>query len=339
MATGIVAHDFRIMTVGLLASVLVWSAVIGYVTLSLLTVARLVRFPKRVLGDLARQQRAPGFLALVAATGIVGAELAPINLEASTWFWLLEATLWLGLTYTFFATVAAHERKPQPTRSLSGNWLLAVVATQSVSLLGTLVGSQFGDAESVVLFVSLSLFFSACVLYLALIPLIVHRLEFLSLAPLQFTPDYWINMGAMAITTLAGTMLISVSERWLFLQQLLPFLLGLSLLFWAGATWLIPLLILLEGWRHVLRHVRLVYGTEYWSVVFPVGMYAACTFELADLVHLDLLMVLAQWLAYLALGLWLITFTGLVGRLSGALRIARKAPRASMSGGPARPGI
>src|SRR5207253_221198 len=111
--------------------------------------------------------------------------------------------------------------------------------------------------------------------------LIVYRLEFLSLAPLDFTPDYWINMGAMAITTLTGSTLIAALERSLFLQQLVPFLLGLGLSFWAGATWWIPLLILLQVWRHLLKHVRLVYGIEYWSMVFPVGMYAACTFAIA----------------------------------------------------------
>jgi tellurite resistance protein TehA-like permease len=228
---------------------------------------------------------------------------------------LLEALLWLGLTYVFFAAVAAHEHKPRLTRGLSGSWLLAVVATQSVSLLGTLVGSQFKDDEPMVLFVSLSIFLSACLLYLALIPLILNRLELLSLAPSAFTPDYWINMGAMAITTLTGGMLISAAERWSVLQQVYPFLLGLTMLFWAGATWWIPLLILLELWRHVLRRVRLTYATEYWSLVFPVGMYAACTFEVADLVQLELLALFAHWLAYVALSLWLIVFAGLLRHL------------------------
>jgi tellurite resistance protein TehA-like permease len=158
---------------------------------------------------------------------------------------------------------------------------------------------------------------SACVLYLALIPLIVNRLEFLRLAPVAFTPDYWINMGAMAITALTGATLFSLSASSPLLQQLSTFLLGLCLLFWAGATWWIPLLVLLELWRHILRRVRIEYGTRYWSLVFPVGMYAACTFEVAQLVHLGLLMILAQWAAYLALGLWLMAFVGLVCDLTG----------------------
>jgi tellurite resistance protein TehA-like permease len=198
-----------------------------------------------------------------------------------------------------------------------------------VSLLGALVSAQFGGGQTAVLFVSLSLFFSACVLYLALVPLIVNRLELLSLAPLQFTPDYWIDMGAMAITTLAGSMLLSMADRWSVLQQIAPFLLGLCLLFWAGATWWIPLLILLEVWRHVLRHVRLGYGADYWSAVFPVGMYAACTFALADLVHLPFLLVIAQFFTYLAFTLWVIAFASLALH---ALRAIGTHPRRRIAG-------
>jgi tellurite resistance protein TehA-like permease len=332
MATGIVAHDARLAAMSIVGHVLLWIALVSYVGLFVLTLARLVCFPERVLAELASQQRGPGYLALVAATGVVGAELAPINLQVATAFWLLESMLWLTLAYAFFADDAARERKPQAKRALSGSLLLAVVATQSVALLGTLVASVFGAGEGLVLFISLSMFFSGCVLYLALIPLIVYRLEFLSLAPIDFTPDYWINMGAMAITTLTGSMLIAASEHWLFLQQLVPFLLGLGLFFWAGATWWIPLLILLQVWRHLLKHVRLVYGIEYWSMVFPVGMYAACTFAIAALVHLGPLVVLAQSVAYVALALWLIAFMGLarhvVRAISGPIEARRRTLRA-----------
>ena len=301
MATGIVAYDAGHATVSLVGWVLLLIAIVGYVGLFVLTVTRVVRFPGRVVSELCSQHRGAGYLALVAATGVVGAELAPINLQVATAFWLLGSMLWLTLTYSYFANDATRERKPQAKRALSGSLLLAVVATQSVALLGTLVASVFGDGEGLVLFISLSMCFSGCVLYLALIPLIVYRLEFLSLAPLDFTPDYWINMGAMAITTLTGSTLIAALERSLFLQQLVPFLLGLGLFFWAGATWWIPLLILLQVWRHLLKHVRLVYGIEYWSMVFPVGMYAACTFAIAASVHQGALVVLAQSVAYVAL--------------------------------------
>jgi tellurite resistance protein TehA-like permease len=52
---------------------------------------------------------------------------------------------------------------------------------------------------------------------------------------------------------------------------------GFTLFFWATATWWIPLLLLLEGWRHLWRHVPLRYETDDWGIVFPAGMYTVAT--------------------------------------------------------------
>lgn len=74
---------------------------------------------------------------------------------------------------------------------------------------------------------------------------IFYRFTFFSLTPQALTPPYWINMGAMAITTLAGSTLILDVPGWAFMQEILPFLKGLTLFFWATATWWIPLLFIL----------------------------------------------------------------------------------------------
>jgi hypothetical protein len=47
-----------------------------------------------------------------------------------------------------------------------------------------------------------------CMFCLAIIPLIFYRLTFVQLATHGFGPPYWINMGAVAITTLAGWLLL-----------------------------------------------------------------------------------------------------------------------------------
>lgn len=46
-----------------------------------------------------------------------------------------------------------------------------------------------------------------CVLYILLITLTFYRFAFFRLMPETLTPAYWINMGAVAITTLAGATL------------------------------------------------------------------------------------------------------------------------------------
>src|SRR5690606_41921457 len=59
--------------------------------------------------------------------------------------------------------------------------------------------------------------------YLAIIPLIFYRLTFVPMSRQDFSPPYWINMGAVAITALAGSILILRGETWSLVGPLLPF--------------------------------------------------------------------------------------------------------------------
>ena len=78
-----------------------------------------------------------------------------------------------------------------------------------------------------------------------------------------------------AISTLAGVLLVRNADRMPLLLELLPFLKGMTLLFWATATWWIPLLLALGVWRHLVKRVPLTYDHSFWAVVFPLGMSAA----------------------------------------------------------------
>ena len=65
------------------------------------------------------------------------------------------------------------------------------------------------------------------------------------MSPADLAPPYWINMGAMAISTLAGVSLIGSADGSEILSPLLPILKGFTLFCWATATWWIPMLIIL----------------------------------------------------------------------------------------------
>jgi tellurite resistance protein TehA-like permease len=176
------------------------------------------------------------------------------------------------------------------------------------------------DAPDWLLFVALAFWLVGSMLYIWLIAFIFHRIVFLPLSPGDLTPPYWINMGAMAISTLAGVRLVGESGRMSLLTELVPFLKGMTLLFWATATWWIPILIALGVWRHLRGHVPLTYEHGYWAVVFPLGMYTACTQNLIRVFGLPFLGPIAAAFVWVALAAWALTFTGLVLHVAASVR-------------------
>jgi tellurite resistance protein TehA-like permease len=119
-------------------------------------------------------------------------------------------------------------------------------------------------------------------------------------------------MGAMAISTLAGGLLIDAAGDFPLLESLLPFLKGFTLLYWATATWWIPMLLALAAWRYVIRKMPLVYDPLNWGAVFPLGMYTSATYHLGEALGVDALLTVARYFVGAALTAWLLTFLGLV---------------------------
>src|SRR5262249_42241357 len=119
-------------------------------------------------------------------------------------------------------------------------------------------------------------------------------------------------MGAMAISTLAGVRLVADAGRMPLLSELLPFLKGMTLLFWATGTWWIPILLALGAWRHLYKRVPLTYEHAYWAAVFPLGMYTVCTQNLVGVFQLTFLGPIAAVFVWIALVAWGLRFAGLV---------------------------
>lgn len=118
-------------------------------------------------------------------------------------------------------------------------------------------------------------------------------------------------MGAVAITTLAGANLL-LKGKADFLADLIPFIKGFTIFFWASGTWWIPLLFLLGAWRHLYKRYPLTYHPVYWGLVFPMGMYTVCTLQLAKALQLDFLTIIPRAFVFVALAAWLLTFIGLL---------------------------
>lgn len=320
MATGAVSVACFLLGYALIARALVWLNWLFYICLWALTLIRAALFRKRLIEDLFDHQRAPGFFTLVAGTCILATQT--ILVAGGHWaglaLWWFGLGLWLLIMYSFFTAVTVRERKPSLATGINGAWLIAAVATQSIVVSRGAVDGMTEPAQPIQ-FLCLSMFMIGSMLYLAIIPLIFYRLTFINMAARDFSPPYWINMGAVAITTLAGSTLVLRIGVWPVLNPVAPFLPGFTLFFWAASTWWIPLLIALMAWRYLIRREVPSYEPQLWGMVFPLAMYTTATFQLARALDLPFLTIISRLFIFLALGAWVAAFVGLLAHLRRAV--------------------
>lgn len=324
MATGVVSIALFLLGHSPAAHTLVWLNWLFYASLWTLTAVRLACFRKQLVDDLFNHQRAPGFFTLVAATCVIGTQNMVVNgsLATATILWWLGLGLWLLIMYSFFTAVTVRVRKPSLAEGINGAWLIAAVATQSIVVLRGSIDVHAAPALPIQ-FLCLVMFMIGCMLYLAIIPLIFYRLTFIRLESRDFSPPYWINMGAVAITTLAGSTLLLRSDDWPLLHGYEPFLRGFTLFFWAAASWWIPFLLALMAWRYVIRRDPLRYEPALWGMVFPLGMYTTGTFQLSRALELPFLAVVPRIFVLIAAAAWAATFVGLIMEIVRSIALQR----------------
>ena len=322
MATGIVSIASHLLGLEPVAVVLFGANIVFYAVLWMLTVLRIARHRDRVIADLMHHGRSVGFFTIVPATCVLGAQFLLIGnmWGAAVALWSFGIFLWAAVTFGIFTLLTIKPDKPPLVEGLNGGWLVAVVAAQSVCVLGAPLVAGLGRGEEAALLFCLAMWLGGGMLYFWIISLIFYRYTFFPLNPADLAPPYWVNMGAVAISTLAGTALIAAAPRSPLLTELLPFLKGLTLLYWSTATWWIPMLFLLGVWRHLYRRFPLRYDPLYWGAVFPLGMYTACTARLAQSIEAPYLLGLARVFLPIALSAWILAAVGLVWELLKGLR-------------------
>jgi len=313
MATGALSLSLWYLGLEIAAELLIYLNIFIYIILLSLNVIRLLLNTDEFLRDMSDHGKGPGFFTLIAGTEVLGTQLVVIK-GLMVWgflFWSIAFLLWIILMYTFFTLIIVKKVKPLIDESVNGGWLLVVVSTQSIAVLGTLIAPGMGMFSEIILFISLCHFLLGCMLYLNIIAFIFYRLMFVNIEATSLKPPYWINMGALAITTLAGSVLLIHGMGPGIIMDLEIFIKGFTLFFWVLGTWWVPLLITLGIWRHIVRRYPLSYTPEMWAMAFPIAMYTLGTIHLSTVLEMEFLMIIPYVTIFGAVGVWLAVMCGM----------------------------
>ncbi|HEX5468956.1 MAG TPA: tellurite resistance/C4-dicarboxylate transporter family protein [Gaiellaceae bacterium] len=309
MGTGIVSTGLSLDGQEALSRALLVVAVLVWIVLGA-ALAALVVEQRPLLVDRARS---PAALTGVAGTSVVGVRLTMLgwNHEAAALL-VLGVALWLWLV----PGVLAHLRRPT-----TGISFALTVATESLGVLGAGLAIVFGAPW-------LALAALACVglgLVLYLVVLSLFDLRQL----LVGRGDHWLCGGALAIATLACS---DTARAAGILESLGPASGALddaALGIWiAAALWLPPLVVA------EVAAPRTGYSVFRWSTVFPLGMYAVCSFAVERVDDIPGIDDFARVWIWIAFAVWLAAFGGLLWHAFGVVRDAARGPaRSSPRGG------
>lgn len=313
MATGIVSIACNLLGFHLIAKALFYFNATAYCILLVMFFSRVIFYFRAFSEDFSSHAKSPGFLTIVAGTCVLGNQFIALGYgyDIATVLYYLGILLWLILLYALMIVLTTKNTKPTLDQGINGIWLLIVVSTQSISVLGTELLEHTIWGKQAALLISLLMFLLGCIFYIIIITLIFYRLTFFKMKAEEFAPPYWINMGAVAISSLAGALLIQKSAQWEFLSSIQYFVTGMTLMLWAFGTWWIPIIVFLGFWRHVLKQYPLSYHPQYWGMVFPLGMYTVSTYRISQIQNLEMQSPIASGFIYLAVIAWSLTFIGL----------------------------
>lgn len=321
MATGIVSIATHIYGLEPFSAALLYLNVVLYVVLWALTAIRIVRHTAEFVSDFKDPYRGSGFFTIIAGTNTLGSQLVVLRHDYTLgyYLWLFGLAQWFAIQYSLFSVFSALRSKPPLERGLSGTWLVAIVSTESVAVLGVRVSAAHPEAY----LVSVIMYMVGWLTYPVIITMINQRLFFYPIQPSELTGPYWINMGATAITTLAGSLLVLYPPQTAageFVQSIRVFVEGLTFLIWAYGSWWIPWLLIMGFWRHVIGRVSMLhYDPSFWGAVFPLGMYTVATHYLVEATGLRALSVIPDVFVFLAVAAWVYEFAGMVHNVARKL--------------------
>lgn len=307
MATGIVSNALFFQNHRHLSDILFIASATIFAWLVVITVVRALRFPRMLWSDLIDPRLVFSFFTFVAAADVFGAGAGLRGLGATAFhLWLIAFAVWLVLIYCSFA-VLTFLNTAANTDVIDGGWLLAIVATESLVVLGATIAPSTKNFAAAIAVLVHMLWGLGLALYAIYMTQFIYRLFYGEVRPQHMTPILWVVMGAAAISANAGSALALAPTRVHLLHSITPFLDGATLIMWTWATFWIPLLLIFAIWKFAVHRAPLTYTPLQWGAVFPLGMYSVATSRFALAGDLPGLHAIAEAMLWVAVVAWVAT--------------------------------
>jgi tellurite resistance protein TehA-like permease len=289
MGTGIVSVALSLDGEETLSRVILAIAAAIWVTLATLLPLRAARDPARFRAD----THTPAAFTAPVATAVLGTRLTLLG-----WTWAGIATL--VISFVLWAALLWPVLTAWKSPTVGGSLLLAVGPESLAVLAATLAAPEHARWLLVAALVPFTL-------GLGLYGFVISRFDLHQLAVGR--GDHWIAGGALAICALAAAK-ISGGARALSIAGLR----GGALEDIAIGLWVLTMLWLLVLLFCEARWPRPTLGPARWSTVFPLGMYAACSFAVAAVAHASAITSFARVWVWIGLAAWAIVLAATIGR-------------------------
>jgi tellurite resistance protein TehA-like permease len=289
MGTGIVSVALLLDGRHTLSTILLILDASIWLALAVLLPARAARDGQRFAVDL----RHPTALTSIAGTAVLGTRLTLAGWDwAGAGLLILATGIWLGLV--------PHVLRHWQTPTIGASFILTV-ATESLALLAATLA--FSQRAAWLLYAALAPFCLGLGFYV----FVLRRFQFRQVV--VGMGDHWVTGGAMAISTVAAGRIALAAHRTGTLWHGHGPVETISLVLWCLTMAWLPALVLAEFLRP-----RLSYNVRRWSTVFPVGMYAVCSFVVGPITSTRGITEFARVWVWIALAVWLIVFTAMISR-------------------------
>lgn len=294
MGTGVVSIALTLDHQETLSRILLVIAALMWLTLVVLVPLRAHRDRDRFLADI----QTPAALTSVAGTDVLGTRLVLLG-----WTWAGIAALVIAAVMWALLLGPVLRQWKTPTVGAS---LMLTVSTESLAVLAATLGLV--ERTDWLLVVALAPF----VLGLGFYVFVIARFD---LRQLRIGHgDHWITGGALAISTLAAGKILGGAKALAILGGGDGVMKYVALGLWVLTMLWLPVLLMAEALRP-----RLHYEVRRWSTVFPVGMYAACSFVVGAAAAAGAITSFARVWVWVALAVWVVVFFALVWRMTGLI--------------------